>query len=127
MIICQAQRVAAGAPIDGLTRQTSTEMAARFGGMRSWQDNDHPIVLFRMEPGLSQVAGVDIMSLNRDARSEYITRYISPDLKNLLEECGIDFDKDWEKITNEEGIQILRDVEGLFGAPQRPLDAGSPR
>lgn len=105
----EAQRVAAAAPAP-LQRETTLEMAARFGGMRSWESSDHPIVLFKLEPRDASVSGVDLMSLN----SSFVDRYLDRQLRAELEASGIDFKKDWTKIGNDEAARRLREVEGLF-------------
>ena len=105
----EVERVAAAAP-QGITRQTTLELMARFGGMRSWESSDHPIVLFKMDPRTMGVAGVDLLSLNK----QFVDGYIERDLKYELEASGIDFSKDWAKITNDEGADMLRGIEGLF-------------
>ena len=101
-------QVQAAAPLT-LTRQTTLEMAARFGGMRSWESSDHPVVLFRLDPRTTEVDGVDLLSLNQS----YVDQYIDRALRQELETQNIDFGKDWSKITNEEGAKWLRSVEGL--------------
>lgn len=57
----EVQRAQAAAP-PPLVQQSSTEMAARFGGMRTWESSDHPIVLYKLDPDtMSSVSGVDII------------------------------------------------------------------
>jgi len=55
------------------------------------------------------VDGVDVLSLNKG----YVARYIDQALRQFLETQGWDFSRDWEKMTNEEGVELLRHVEGL--------------
>jgi hypothetical protein len=90
----EAQRVAAAAPTP-LRRQTTLEMAARFGSMLSWEASDHPVVVFKMSPrGDGSVDGVDLLSLNPALVETYIDRA----LRLELEASGLDFAKDWNKV-----------------------------
>ena len=93
-----------------LTRQTTLEMAERFGGMRSWESSDHPVVVFKVDPMMGGVDGVDLLSLN----SSYVERYIDRALRAELEASGIDFAKDWSKITNNDAVLLLRQLDGLM-------------
>lgn len=89
--IDEARRVSAGSPAP----LRLLEMASRFENMRSWEDTDHPIVLFKMSPyGESNVDGVDLMSLNPALANEYI----SSSLQSELELQKINFAKDWNQV-----------------------------
>jgi hypothetical protein len=59
--------------------------------------------------GFGGVRGVDILSLN----PQYVNQYIKGNLKANLEATGFNFARNWDKLTNEEGVEILRQVEGL--------------
>jgi hypothetical protein len=105
----------------GMVRQTSEEVVRRFQKMLSWEESEHPVVLFKMNFD-GDVDGVDILSLN----SDFVDRYIHGDLKRNLEENYLDFNRDWSNITNEEGVEILRNVEGLTYSNRGGLDSLEP-
>jgi hypothetical protein len=103
------QQAEAAAP-PALVRQTSAELARRFQTMISWEQSDHPIVVFKMDGFSGTVAGLDIMSMN----PSYLQQYIDGQLRTAIETNQIELARDWEKITNEQGVEILRGVEGLY-------------
>ena len=91
-------------------RQSSEEIAARFKNMMSWEQSEHPIVAFKMDDrGGGGISGVDIISLNRS----YLSRHMPQDLIESLEANKFEFNRDWASIKNEEGAEILRNVDGL--------------
>lgn len=51
----------------------------------------------------------------RSLNPTFVDQYISRGLRLELEQQHLDFNRDWEKITNEEGVQRIREVEGLLG------------
>jgi MoxR-like ATPase len=89
------------------------QMADRFEQMHSWEDSKHPIVVFKQngpaQYGVPDVSGVDVLSLNPRFCDDYINR----EMQQALEANGIVFNKDWGKLTNEEGMRILREVDGV--------------
>lgn len=89
----EAQSVTMGAPMPP-RRQTMLEMVQRFGGMRSWESSDHPVVVFKMSPLGHGVDGVDLLTLNQ----AFVNNYIDHPLRQELEASGIDFAKDWNKV-----------------------------
>lgn len=84
-------------------------MVDRFGGMRSWESSDHPIVQFNVDPRTLDVGGVDLISLD----ASLVDRYLKANLRMWCQGQGMDFGRDWSKITNEDGVRRLRAVEGL--------------
>jgi hypothetical protein len=62
-----------------------------------------------MDPRTGEVAGINIISLN----PEFVSQYINETLKSNLRHNNIQFERDWQKMTNAEGVDILRAVEGL--------------
>jgi hypothetical protein len=91
-----------------MVRQTSEEVVQRFANMISWEESEHPIVAFKMDR-YGEALAVDILSLN----PQFVDRHINGPLKHSLEENAFDFNKDWDRVTNEEGVNILRQIEGL--------------
>lgn len=91
-----------------MVRQTSEEVVKRFANMISWEESEHPIVAFKMNR-YGEALAVDILSLN----PQFVDRHIHGPLKHSLEENSFDFNKDWDRVTNEEGVSILRQIEGL--------------
>jgi len=110
------------API--LTRQLSNELAERFSAMKSWEDTEHPVVLFYTSLPGQPVEGIDILSLN----PRFLDRYISRDMGNVLKHNGVELDKDWRELSNDRAIEIVRGVEGRALAnatlPCKPVDKG---
>ena len=91
-----------------LVRMSSEEMVQRFQSMVSWEQSDHPIVIFKLKfDGTAE--GVDMLSLN----PQYSSQYIKGNLMQLLENMGINFHRDWSSISNNEAVDILRKIEGL--------------
>jgi hypothetical protein len=90
-------------------RQSSEEVVARFRNMISWEQSEHPIVAFKMDSTGRGVSGMDIISLNR----AFLAQHIPQGLMQVLEANRFQFDRDWSTITNEEGAEILRSVDGL--------------
>jgi hypothetical protein len=95
------------------------QIADRFEQMHSWEDSKHPIVVFKQAPHNGTyggygggVDGVDILSLNPRFCDEYISR----EMQRALDEQGLKLDKDWGKLTNEEGMRVLRGVDGVSDA-----------
>jgi hypothetical protein len=76
--------------------------------MKSWEESEHPIVAFKVDPR-GGVSGLDIISLNRS----FLAQHMSGQLIQTLEAQRFDFSRDWTTITNDEGAQILRNVDGL--------------
>jgi hypothetical protein len=101
-----------------MIRQSSEEMVRRFQKMLSWEESDHPLVLFKMDV-FGDVHGVDILSLN----ASFVDRYINGELKRSLEENHFDFNRDWTNISNEDGVEILRHVEGLNQTNRGGIDS----
>lgn len=101
-----------------IVRQSSEEVVRRFQKMISWEESDHPIVLFKMDM-FGDVHGVDILSLN----CHFVDRYIHGDLKRSLEENHFDFNRDWSNISNEAGVQLIRNVEGLTDSHRGGIDS----
>lgn len=56
------------------------------------------------------IDGLEILTLNPN----YINQYFDNNLKQILTQSGFNFAKDWSKMTNEEGVMILRDIEGIY-------------
>lgn len=91
-------------------RQSSEEVVARFRNMTSWQQSEHPIVAFKVDDrDGGGISGVDILSLNKD----FLRQHMPPGLIETLEANRFELDRDWSAITNEEGVAILRAVDGL--------------
>ena len=93
-----------------LVREHSLEALDRFCGMRTWEDTEHPVVLFYVNH-VGACQGIDIMALNKN----YTSRFISGDLQRTLTDISnkeLDFNKDWSKMKSEKGIEVLRKVEG---------------
>ena len=55
--------------------------------MTSWEDTEHPVVLFYSSGYGGGIEGVDLLSLN----ARYSHRYMERDLRTCLEQQGIDF------------------------------------
>jgi hypothetical protein len=96
-------------PIRVLTREDANEMAARFESMLSWENSDHPVAVWNVPAHGTGVDGVNILTLNEHFADEFMNR----DLRHHLRGDGIDLNRDWAKLTNQEGIDILRHAMGV--------------
>ena len=92
-----------------LVRELSNDMATRFDQMVSWEDTEHPVVLFYTSSRSQDISGMDILSLN----PRFVDRFIQPAMKEALKANAIDLEKDWKNIKSEVGIEILMKVEGF--------------
>ena len=54
------------------------------------------------------------------------TRYIDGETKQVLAHQGIDFKKDWSKMTSAQGQTILQNLEGMHARTMRTLAAPAP-
>ncbi len=91
-----------------LIRALSDELANRFEKMTTWEDTEHPVVLWYYSQRGQEVDGLDILSLN----PRFLERYIRNDMKAALTANGLDFVKDWRDMKSEQGAEIVRKVEG---------------
>jgi len=92
-----------------LVRAMSNDLAARFAEMTSWEDTEHPVVLWYTSDRGQYVEGLDILSLN----PRFLDRYIQRDMKAALEENSIELDKNWRSLRSEQAIELIRKVEGF--------------
>eukprot|EP01052_Picozoa_sp_SAG31_P002290 SAG31_NODE_80_length_27188_cov_42.623869_5_plen_2141_part_00 len=95
------------APAERLTRQDSAHAAARFDSMTSWENSDHPVAVWYTGP--RGVDGVDVLTLN----PAFVQEYLNDNLRAQLRGHGIDIARDWSKLTNDEGIEMLRHAIGI--------------
>ncbi|KNC55646.1 uncharacterized protein AMSG_01915 [Thecamonas trahens ATCC 50062] len=100
------------------TAADAERAAARFSRMTSWETSDHPLVLFYQSAHSMEVSGLDILSLN----PEFTHTFFEHALQQALSHNGLDFAKDWKKLTNEAAIELLRKVDGWAGATSEPIN-----
>jgi hypothetical protein len=67
------------ADLTGAGRIASAGYAQRFSSMLSWENSDHPVVLFYVSP-THEVGGVDVLSLN----SRYVDQFLNRALRDTL-------------------------------------------
>jgi hypothetical protein len=91
-----------------LLRELSDDMTARFSEIKRWDETDHPLCLFYSSSQGEYVDGMDILSLN----SDFLSQYIPDNIKASLVQNHIELDRDWKAMTSEQGIEIIRKVEG---------------
>jgi energy-coupling factor transporter ATP-binding protein EcfA2 len=96
--------------------QNPAEAANRFESMISWENSDHPVAVWLMAPDGVSVDGVNILSLN----ARFVDAFINRNLKATLGPGGIchppiEFNRDWSKLKNAEGVEILRHAMGWEG------------
>jgi hypothetical protein len=77
----------------------------------SWENSDHPIVLFYQTPS-GDVSGVDILSLNRD----FVSGFIHNEMQRVLRANGIDLQRNWTKLSRAMAVEIIEGIEGRSGA-----------
>src|SRR3546814_12559927 len=74
------------------------------------EQSAHPVGVITADAIRGGVSCVDFLSLN----PQYLAQYIDGAMKAALEQNFIDLGRDWTTIPNEEGVAILRGVEGLY-------------
>jgi hypothetical protein len=52
-----------------------------------------------------------------------VLRYFTGELKANLEQTGFEFNKDWDKVTNQEGVEVLRRIEGMSASMRGGVQA----
>lgn len=105
----KAVQVAEAVAPPALARHTSDEMVERFQTMMSWEQNDHPVVAFSIDPRNGCVGGLSILSL----QANFLSKYMDRQLIEFLNQSGFELSRDWSKLTNDEGVRILRNLEGM--------------
>lgn len=73
------------------------------------EDTEHPIVVWYLSQRGQGVDGLDILSLN----PQFLDRYIKNDMKAALEVNRIELSRDWRELKSEQGIEMLRKIEGF--------------
>ena len=86
--------------------------------MISWENSDHPVAVWYTGP--NGVDGVDVLTLN----PAFVNEYLNDNLRNQLRGHGVDIGRDWSKLTNEEGIDMLRHAIGVERAAPPRLQHG---
>jgi RZ type zinc finger domain/AAA domain (dynein-related subfamily) len=92
-----------------LVRELSDDIATRFAEMTKWDDTEHPVVLFLTSLRSQEVDGLHIISLN----PHFADKYFRNDMKQTLIDNSVPLDKNWTELKSEEGIEIIRRVEGF--------------
>lgn len=106
--------------VNPLLRENTVDAIGRFSQMTSWENSDHPVVLFYQSAYGTEVTGLDILSLNK----EFADQYFHGNLKQALQHNGIDFNFDWAGLKNDQAIEMIRRVEGYIGATEENIDPG---
>jgi hypothetical protein len=65
--------------------------------------------LFQLDPRTGEVGGINIISLN----PQFLSTYIDETLRSNLKFNRIEFERDWQNLSNADGVEILRAAEGL--------------
>ncbi len=88
--------------------------------MTTWEDTEHPVVLFYTSSRGQEIEGMDILSLN----PRFVDRYIRPDMKAFFKDNLIDLEFDWRELRTERAVEILRKVEGfgMGGQSRLPVE-----
>eukprot|EP00397_Hematodinium_sp_SG-2012_P000023 GEMP01000023.1.p1 GENE.GEMP01000023.1~~GEMP01000023.1.p1 ORF type:complete len:4845 (-),score=1374.35 GEMP01000023.1:551-15064(-) len=60
-------------------------------------------------PSFLEVSGVEIVCLQK----ELVNRFISRDLKSILQANGMRLEKDWTKVRHADAMSLIRHVEGV--------------
>eukprot|EP00466_Bigelowiella_natans_P005501 jgi/Bigna1/142949/aug1.74_g17657 len=91
-------------------------MASRFENMTKWDETDHPICLwFPSVEGHGGVDALSILALNKNFVRKFIERGLLENLKQQMSLGGkleTSLDRDWRDMSSEEGMAILRKLEG---------------
>jgi hypothetical protein len=91
----------------GVGRVEASTYAQRFDQMPAWESMIHPIASFKKnEQGT--IIGCNIMSLSKDFLGSFIDR----NLQNSLNLNDLKLEKDWTKVTHQEAVQLVHQVEG---------------
>jgi len=107
----------------GFIRQISNDLAKRFGKMTTWESVDHPIVVFYTDTKGQEISGLDVFSLN----NRFTSKFLHPTLQQALIENKVDLNKDWSELTTEEGMALIKKVEGSWISQARiPCDDVEP-
>ena len=96
-------------PAQPLRPQDAREAANRFQSMISWENSDHPVAVWYVPSSGHGVDGVDVLTLN----DEFVDEFLDANLRTQLRGHGVDVNRDWSKLTNEEGIEMLRHAIGV--------------
>ena len=92
-----------------LVRAHSDNVAERFQHMKTWEDTEHPIALFYYDQRGQSVDGLDVICLN----PRFLDQYVDAGVKGALQGNNIEFGRDWKDLTSEDGVEIVRKVEGF--------------
>ena len=103
-----------------LQRQQSAENVHRFDSMISWEQSDHPVAVWKLNFGGMGVDGVDILSMN----PAFVQQYLNDNLRHILRGHGMEFDRDWKKLTNEQAIDLLCHAMGRSREARPRLQTG---
>ena len=104
----------------GLRRQNSLQNAHRFDSMISWEQSDHPVAVWKLHFGGVGVDGVDILSMN----PAFVAQHLNDNLRHILRGHGLEFDRDWKKLTNEQAIDLLCHAMGRSRDARPRLQSG---
>jgi hypothetical protein len=91
----------------GVGRVAAIDYAPRFDQMSSWENSRHPIASFRKNDN-GAIIGCNIMSLRKD----FLGEFIDPVLQNSLSLNDLKLERDWTKVTYEEAVQLVIQIEG---------------
>ena len=88
--------------------------------MVSWEQSDHPVAVWKLNFGGTGVDGVDILSMN----PAFVAQYLNDNLRHILRGHGMEFDRDWTKLTNEHAIDLLCHAMGRSRDARPRLQSG---
>ena len=91
-------------------------MSDRFSKMRSYEDTDHPLVMFYPSKDGLNIDGLDILSLN----PSFLNNYIQGELKEACEHNFIKLSRDWKKLSSNDAIKIIQQAHGKIHATNLP-------
>ena len=105
----EAEGEGVGGPPPVIRRQSSESrrMVDRFASMKTWEQSDHPIVIFLSEYG-DEVSGLEVLSLNE----QFLSRFVPRNMQQVLQQNGMDLSSDWSQLKQERALKIVRACEG---------------
>ena len=92
---------------EGVGRIDASAYVARFDQMPSWESCIHPVANFKKNDR-GNIIGCNIMSLQRD----FIGNFIDRNLQNSLNLNDLKLDRDWSKVTHQDAVQLVHQIEG---------------
>eukprot|EP00930_Biecheleria_cincta_P035478 TRINITY_DN24399_c0_g1_i1.p1 TRINITY_DN24399_c0_g1~~TRINITY_DN24399_c0_g1_i1.p1 ORF type:complete len:4764 (+),score=1067.82 TRINITY_DN24399_c0_g1_i1:48-14339(+) len=104
----QARALAdAQAENSGAGRIEVSMYVSRFDKMPSWESCVHPVANFKKN-NRGMIIGCNIMSLRQD----FIGNFIDRNLQNSLNLNDLKLDRDWSKVTHQDAVQLVHQIEG---------------